>query len=55
MLDKPCVSLGRLTFGPEGTEADGTRITCLDILNEYLDYLQSRGYNEVDTARTHVG
>ncbi|KAM0288692.1 hypothetical protein ACHAQK_008186 [Fusarium lateritium] len=55
MPEKPRVSLGLLTFGPEGTEADGTRITSLDKFNECLDYLQSRGYNEVDTARTYVG
>lgn len=51
---KPRVSLDLLTFGPEGTEKYGTRITSLDGFNECLDYLQSRGYNEVDTARTYV-
>ncbi|KAG5654854.1 hypothetical protein KAF25_010978 [Fusarium avenaceum] len=55
MANKPRVILGLLTFGPEGTEADGTRITSLDKFNECLDYLQFRGYKEVDTARTYVG
>ncbi|KAM0490386.1 hypothetical protein ACHAP8_011603 [Fusarium lateritium] len=54
MPNKPRVSLGLLTFGPEGSEADGTRITSLEEFNKCLDYLQSRGYNEVDTARTYV-
>lgn len=53
-MAKPRVSLGLLTFGPEGSEADGTRITSLGKFNECLDYLQSRGYKEVDAARTYV-
>ncbi|KAF5971541.1 oxidoreductase [Fusarium coicis] len=52
---KPRVSLGLLTFGPEGLEAYGSRVLSLDTFNECLDYLQSRGYNEVDTDRTYVG
>lgn len=52
---RPRVSLGLLTFGPEGSEKFGTRITSLDTFNKCLDYFQSRGYNEVDTARTYVG
>ncbi|KAF5551250.1 oxidoreductase [Fusarium mexicanum] len=52
---KPRVSLGLLTFGPEGSETYGSRITSLDTFNQCLDYLQSRGYTEVDTARTYVG
>ncbi|RMZ77010.1 hypothetical protein DV738_g4575, partial [Chaetothyriales sp. CBS 135597] len=51
---KPRVALGLLTFGPPGSEASGSRITSLDEFNQCLDYLQSRGYNEVDTARTYV-
>lgn len=51
---KPRVSLGLMTFGPPGSEAYGTRITSLDDFNDCLDYYQSRGYNEVDTARTYV-
>ncbi|KAI7772381.1 hypothetical protein LZL87_007742 [Fusarium oxysporum] len=51
---KPRVSLGLLTFGPEGSESHGSRITSIDTFNQCLDYLQSRGYNKVDTARTYV-
>lgn len=51
---RPRVSLGLMTFGPDGTQSYGSRITSLDGFNECLDYLQSRGYNEVDTARTYV-
>lgn len=51
---KPRVSLGLMTFGPSGSETSGTRITSLDGFNECLDHYQSRGYNEVDTARTYV-
>lgn len=50
---KPRVILGLMTFGPD-TSA-GARITSLDEYNECLDYLQSQGYNEVDTARSYVG
>ncbi|KAF4339936.1 oxidoreductase [Fusarium beomiforme] len=52
---KPRVVLGLLTFGPEGSENYGSRITSLNTFNQCLNYLQSRGYNEVDTARTYVG
>lgn len=51
---KPRVALGLLTFGPPGTEKYSTRLTSLDDFNECLDYYQSRGYHEVDTARTYV-
>ncbi|KAF4550373.1 Aldo-keto reductase-like protein 12 [Elsinoe fawcettii] len=51
---KPRVSLGLMTFGPEGSETYGTRISSIDTFNECLDYYQSRGYKEVDTARTYV-
>lgn len=50
---KPRIILGLMTFGPD-TSA-GARITSLDEFNQQLDYLQSQGYNEVDTARTYVG
>lgn len=50
---KPRVILGLMTFGPD-TSA-GARITSLDEFNQHLDYLQSQGYNEVDTARMYVG
>ena len=43
-----------MTFGLPGSEEHGTRITSLDDFKECLDYYQSRGYNEVDTARTYV-
>lgn len=51
---KPRISLGLLTFGPPGSEEYGTRINSLDDFNAILDHYQSRGYNEVDTARTYV-
>jgi aflatoxin B1 aldehyde reductase len=46
------VILGLMTFGP--SESDGARITDLDTFNKVLDVFQSRGYNEVDTARVYV-
>lgn len=42
-----------MTFGPD--ESKGARITSLSSYKEYLDYFQSQGYNEVDTARGYVG
>lgn len=48
------MSFGLLTFGPPGTEQYGSRITSLDDFKACLDYYQSRGYHEVDTARTYV-
>ncbi|MCJ1432744.1 hypothetical protein MMC27_002101 [Xylographa pallens] len=50
---KSRVILGLMTFGPN--EDAGARITSLDEYNKCLDYFQSQGYNEVDTARTYVG
>ena len=50
---KPRAILGLMTFGPD--ESAGARITSLDDYNKCLDYLQSQGYNEVDTARTYIG
>ena len=50
---KPRVILGLMTFGPD-TSA-GARITSLDEYNKCLDYFQSQGYNEIDTARTYIG
>ncbi|KAI9802711.1 MAG: hypothetical protein M1825_002733 [Sarcosagium campestre] len=47
------VILGLMTFGPD--EGTGARITSLDEYNKALDYFQSKGYNEVDTARIYVG
>lgn len=50
---KPRVILGLMTFGPD--ENAGARITSLSEYNKCLDYLQSQGYNEVDTARIYIG
>ncbi|KAF7511779.1 hypothetical protein GJ744_003510 [Endocarpon pusillum] len=47
------VILGLMTFGPD--ESAGARITSLSEYNKCLDYFQSQGYNEVDTARTYIG
>lgn len=41
-----------MTFGPEG--GSGARITSLDEYNKCLDHFQSKGYNEIDTARIYV-
>ncbi|KAF2148586.1 Aldo/keto reductase [Myriangium duriaei CBS 260.36] len=50
----PRVVLGLMTFGPPGSEFHGTRVTSLETFNDTLDYFQSKGYNEVDTARMYV-
>ncbi|KAL8726888.1 MAG: hypothetical protein Q9181_005896 [Wetmoreana brouardii] len=50
---KPRVILGLMTFGPD--ESAGARITSLDEYNRCLDYFQSQGYGEVDTARVYIG
>ncbi|GIZ40925.1 hypothetical protein CKM354_000424500 [Cercospora kikuchii] len=50
---KPRVILGTMTFGPD--EAAGARITSLDTYKSCLDHFQSRGYNEIDTARVYIG
>lgn len=42
-----------MTFGPD--VETGARITSLQEYKECLDYLQSKGYNEIDTARVYVG
>lgn len=47
------VILGLMTFGPD--ESTGARMTSLDEFKKHLDYFQSKGYNEVDTARVYVG
>lgn len=52
--DKPRVVLGLLTFGPPESEQYGARVTDLEQFEACLDYFQSQGYNEVDTARTYV-
>lgn len=48
----PRVILGLMTFGPEGSESKGARLSSLD---KCLDYFQQQGFNEVDTARMYVG
>ena len=53
-MKKLRVSLGLMTSGPPGSEAYGTRIASLDAFNDCLDHYQSRGYGEVDVARTYV-
>ena len=50
---KPRVILGLMTFGPDSSA--GARITSLNDYNKCLDYFQSQGYNEVDTARSYIG
>ncbi|MCJ1381843.1 hypothetical protein MMC17_004955 [Xylographa soralifera] len=50
---KSRVILGLMTFGPDADA--GARITSIDEYNKCLDYFQSQGYNEVDTARVYVG
>ncbi|KAL1858805.1 hypothetical protein VTK73DRAFT_7793 [Phialemonium thermophilum] len=47
------VILGLMTFGPD--ESAGARITDINEYGKVLDLFQSRGYNEVDTARVYVG
>lgn len=46
------IILGLMTFGPD--EKAGARITDVNKFNRVLDTFQSRGYNEVDTARVYV-
>lgn len=50
---KPRVVLGCMTFGP--FPSTGARITSLEDYNTCLDHLQSKGYNEIDTARSYIG
>ncbi|ORY09223.1 aflatoxin B1 aldehyde reductase member 2 [Clohesyomyces aquaticus] len=50
---KDRVILGLMTFGPD--ESAGARITNFSDYTKCLDYFQSQGYNEVDTARSYVG
>jgi len=47
------IILGLFTFGPD-VEA-GARLTDLGEFNKALDLFQSRGYSEVDTARSYTG
>lgn len=47
------IILGLMTFGPD--PATGARVTDPAEFGRVLDHFQSRGYNEVDTARMYVG
>lgn len=53
--NKPRIVLGLLTFGPPDSESKGSRVTDLSQFEGCLDYLQQKGYIEIDTARTYVG
>jgi aryl-alcohol dehydrogenase-like predicted oxidoreductase len=45
--------LGTMTIGPDTDK--GARITSLDTYKECLDYLEKKGYKELDTAAAYVG
>ncbi|KAF2997404.1 hypothetical protein E8E13_005295 [Curvularia kusanoi] len=47
------VILGLMTFGPDASS--GARITNFEDFTKHLDYFQSKGYDEIDTARMYVG
>lgn len=47
------IILGLMTFGPD--PATGGRVTDQAEFGKVLDHFQSRGYNEVDTARMYIG
>lgn len=47
------IILGLMTFGPD--PKTGGRITDVNEFGKILDHFQSRGYNEVDTARMYIG
>lgn len=53
MTKTPRVILGLMTFGPDAS--GGARFTTLSALDQALEHLQAKGYNEVDTARNYVG
>ncbi|KAI2464281.1 Aldo/keto reductase [Annulohypoxylon bovei var. microspora] len=50
---KPRIILGLMVIGPEGSP--GARMTSLDDFKQALDIFQTRGYNELDTARLYIG
>lgn len=66
---KDRIILGCMTFGPVSSSpqckfkteflksvqdsAEGARVTSIDTYKQVLSQLQSRGYNELDTARTY--
>lgn len=47
------IILGLMTFGPD--PKTGGRVTDVNEFGKILDHFQSRGYNEVDTARMYIG
>lgn len=47
------IILGLMTFGSD--PKTGGRITDVSEFGKVLDHFQSRGYNEVDTARVYIG
>ncbi|KAK4508360.1 hypothetical protein PRZ48_002098 [Zasmidium cellare] len=49
---KPRVILGTMTFGPD--PESGARVTSLDEYKSCLEHFQSKGYNEIDTARAYI-
>jgi aflatoxin B1 aldehyde reductase len=51
-MQRPRIILGLMTFGPDINA--GGRITTLDEFHQCLDYFQSQGYNEIDTARVYL-
>lgn len=53
MAAKNRLILGLMTIGPD--TALGARITDLGEYKRCLDYLTSKGYNELDTAAMYVG
>ncbi|CAG9982160.1 unnamed protein product [Clonostachys byssicola] len=52
MATKNRLILGTMTIGPDA--AAGARITSLDEYKKCLDFLTSKGYNELDTAALYV-
>ncbi|ESA42723.1 hypothetical protein GE21DRAFT_8442 [Neurospora crassa] len=50
---QPRVILGLMTFGTD--PETGARVTTIPEFSKVLDLFQSRGYNEVDTARMYIG
>lgn len=45
-----------ITLTPSRPDPEkGARVTSLDDYKKCLDYFQSKGYNEIDTARVYVG
>ncbi len=51
MGPKPRIILGAMTFGPEGSMS---QVHSLDVYKQALDMFQTRGYDEIDTARAYA-